>query len=213
MTDNGSPPVAPRSQPKQSRSVETYNGVLEAAGALFAERGYEQTTTHQIASRAGISVGALYRYFADKEAICKELYRREISALRNRMLEEFDSVDMANQDVRELIRKTVALTFQVYAERPGLRRVLGEQSRKIAELAELRRSQESEIHQAVQGILTAAPGIQVPDTEVGAYFVTLFVESLVDDHIYRRGRSDLDEQRIVDAATDLLLRYALGRID
>jgi AcrR family transcriptional regulator len=43
--------------------------IVEAAGALFAELGYDKVTTNMIAARAGISPGSLYQFFPNKEAI------------------------------------------------------------------------------------------------------------------------------------------------
>ena len=204
----------PRHQPKQTRSQETWNSILEAASALFADKGYEQTTTHQIASQAGVSVGALYRYFSDKQAILKELYGQEITGLRTRLLEEFSLADLVGQDVRQLVRKTMALAFRIYSERPGLRRVLKEQSRKIPELVELRQSQESEVHRAVLQILSTAPGVRLPDPEVSSYLVSLFIESLIDDQVlYGRGDVRFEDSRVIDAATDFIMRYVLVRSD
>lgn len=201
----------PRRQPKQNRSVETFNAILEAAGKLFAEQGYEETTTHQIAASAGVSVGALYRYFDGKQAILKEVYTREVSGLRRRILEGFSIADIIGQDVKGLVRKTMALAFRVYGERPGLRRVLTEQSRKIPELGELRRAQEAEVHRAVQQILSSAPGVRVPDREVGSYLVSLFMESLIDDYLlYRRQQTDFGDERVIEAASDFIMSYLLG---
>lgn len=204
----------PRRKPKQTRSVETRNSLLEAAATLFAELGYEQATTHLIASRAGVSVGALYRYFEDKQAILIELYGQEVSDLRRRLLKEFSIVDLVGKDVRQLVNKTVALAFKVYGELPDLHRVLVEQSRKIPELAELRRTQEAEIHRAILQILTAFPGVRLPDVEVGAYLIRLFIESLIDDNMfYRRDEVEFDDDRIIEAASDFIIRYVMGRIE
>jgi AcrR family transcriptional regulator len=50
--------------------------VLLAAIELFAERGYHATTTRDIATRAGMSTGAMYAYFASKEALLYEISLR-----------------------------------------------------------------------------------------------------------------------------------------
>ncbi len=203
-----------RAQPQQSRSQETWNGILEAAATLFDSQGYEPTTTHQIAAEAGVSVGALYRYFDSKEAVLKELYRRESSSLRERALAEFSIADLLSRDIPALLRKTLELAFRVYRERPGLRRVFAEQSRKIPELVELRRALEGDVHHAVHQILAAAPGIRVPDTEVGAYLATVFLEALMDDFLlFPTEHPDFGDERVIAAAIDFILRYALGRIE
>lgn len=209
---NGTEGSEQRHQPKQSRSVETFNSILKAAADLFEQRGYAQTTTHQIAAEAGVSVGALYRYFEDKQAVIKELYQRETSRLRQRVLEEINIAELVGQDIPVLVQSTLTLAFSIYSERPGLRRVLSEQARKIPELAVLRRSQEQQMHQAVRQILGIAPGVRLPDLEVGAYLVCLFMESLIDDYLlYRQGDSEFDQERIVAAAADFIMRYVLGR--
>ena len=203
-----------RAQPQQTRSQETWNAILEAAATRFDAQGYEQTTTHQIAAQAGVSVGALYRYFDGKAAVLQELYRRESSSLRERAMAEFSIADLVSRDLPGLLRKTLDVVFRVYRERPGLQRVFSEQSRKIPELVEVRRALEGDIRQAVNQIFAAAPGIRVPDIEVGAYLATVFLQALMEDFLlHQHEHPDFDDARVIEAATDFVMRYALGRID
>jgi len=200
-----------RRKPQQSRGQETYAAILDAAGRLFAERGYEEASTHLIAKQAGISVGALYRYFAGKEEICLALYEQDVSELRARLLAQLDITNLLGQDLRQIVRHTLALAFQVYAERSALRRVLSEQSRKIPELSELRRKLEAELHLAVHRMLSSVSAVSLPDLEASAYLVSLFIERLMDEcALYHTAPEGLSEDRLVDAATDLLMRYTLG---
>jgi len=202
-----------RRRPKQPRSQETYQAILQAAGRLFAARGYEETSTHLVAHEAGISVGALYRYFGGKEPILLELYRREVLDLRVRLVAGIDIADLVGQDLRGIVRKTLATAFQIYGERAALRRVLREQSRRTPELAELRRSQEDEVNRTVEKILTSVAGVQLPDAEAGAYLITLFIESLIDECVlYPSAAERPDQERLIDAATDFIIRYALGHV-
>lgn len=57
------------------KAEETRQRVLEAALALFAERGFEETTMRDVARRAGLATGAAYYYFASKEELIHEFYR------------------------------------------------------------------------------------------------------------------------------------------
>jgi AcrR family transcriptional regulator len=59
--------------PKARRTRER---ILEAALALFAQKGYEATTMRDVAREAGASVGLAYRYFASKEEFALALYMR-----------------------------------------------------------------------------------------------------------------------------------------
>ena len=74
-------PPAPREFP-QARARATYERILGAAVELYAERGYHRTQTPDIAERAGISVGGLYRYFDDKHQIFVEQMHRALEANR-----------------------------------------------------------------------------------------------------------------------------------
>jgi AcrR family transcriptional regulator len=61
--------IGPRKAPKQKRSKERFQKILEITFETIAEIGYENTTTDLIASRSGISVGSLYQFFPNKETI------------------------------------------------------------------------------------------------------------------------------------------------
>ena len=66
----------PRKQPKQPRSRDTVEVILTAAERILARDGLDGLTTARIAEVAGISVGSLYQYFPNKEAICGALIER-----------------------------------------------------------------------------------------------------------------------------------------
>jgi AcrR family transcriptional regulator len=56
---------------RQPRGVRRVEDILRAAGALFAELGYDNVTTMMIAGRSGISPGSLYQFFPNKKAIAQ----------------------------------------------------------------------------------------------------------------------------------------------
>ena len=66
-------PTGVRRAPVQARSARRLSAVLEAAAALADEQGHEAVTTTDIARRAGISIGALYRFFDDQPAVYRAL--------------------------------------------------------------------------------------------------------------------------------------------
>ena len=71
----------PRRKANQARSRRTVEVLLEAAARVLMKRGYSAASTNRIAEAAGVSVGTLYEYFADKEAVFDALIQREIEAL------------------------------------------------------------------------------------------------------------------------------------
>ena len=62
--------------PKVGKSEETRNRILEAALTIFRERGFEKATMREIASEAGMAVGAAYYYFDSKDALVMAFYER-----------------------------------------------------------------------------------------------------------------------------------------
>ncbi len=64
-----------RRVPRQQRSRERVQAILDATSGLLEESGYDDLTTTFIAERAGMSVSSLYQFFANVDAIIAELVR------------------------------------------------------------------------------------------------------------------------------------------
>ena len=77
MPDN--PPTQLRKSPRQARSRETVEVLLEAATRVLVEAGFEGASTNRIARVAGVSVGSLYQYFPNKAAIVRMLIERHVT--------------------------------------------------------------------------------------------------------------------------------------
>ena len=58
-----------RREPMQQRSRQTVEAVLEAVQRVLRRHGAEAITTNRVAEAAGVSIGSLYQYFPDKQAI------------------------------------------------------------------------------------------------------------------------------------------------
>ncbi len=73
-------PVTKRRIPRQARASETVGTILEAAAQVLEAGGLGVFTTNAVAERAGVSIGTLYQYFADKDAILRALAEHELKA-------------------------------------------------------------------------------------------------------------------------------------
>jgi AcrR family transcriptional regulator len=71
-----------RRQPRQARGERRIRELLDAADRVFAAVGYEAATTNAIAREAGASVGSLYQFFPDKEALLLALANRYLAEMR-----------------------------------------------------------------------------------------------------------------------------------
>ena len=84
--------IRPRKDPKQDRSQATVDAILEAAAQILEKQQLEEApSTTRIAERAGVSVGSLYQYFPNKEALISAVIRRFIrkhfSAIEQKIIE------------------------------------------------------------------------------------------------------------------------------
>src|ERR1700704_3350950 len=73
----------PMSQPQLDVSPDRPAQILEGAIVCFAKRGFHQTSMHDISAEAGISVGLIYRYFANKEAVISAMADRHKNEIKD----------------------------------------------------------------------------------------------------------------------------------
>ena len=87
----------------QSNEPNTQERILEAAQAEFLKRGFQAASLRTIVKTAGVTTGALYGYYASKEALfdalVEEHYKHFLSAFRN-ALDAFDHLPLAQQPER-----------------------------------------------------------------------------------------------------------------
>lgn len=80
----------------QARAKATIERILDAAATLIAARGADQVTMTEIAAAAGVAIGSLYQYFADRRAIHAALFRKHqdwIDAFLDRILGDVQTMD------------------------------------------------------------------------------------------------------------------------
>src|SRR5260370_3447682 len=69
-------PTIPRKSASQKRSRVTVETLLDATARVLTREGYDRASTNRIAAKAGVSVGSLYQYFPNKEALVAPLVPR-----------------------------------------------------------------------------------------------------------------------------------------
>jgi AcrR family transcriptional regulator len=102
--------------------------ILTGAAQVLERRGYAGTTTDAIAERAGVSVGSVYQYFPNKEAILVALAERHIEEGFERvwgLLEEARGRELA---LETLMRRFVEAMIALHRNEPRLHRVLFEEA-------------------------------------------------------------------------------------
>ncbi|MGH8445336.1 MAG: TetR/AcrR family transcriptional regulator [Solimonas sp.] len=108
-----------RKQPAQQRSKQMVETLLRAAELEIGERGLDDTTTNHVAARAGVSVGSLYQYFDDKDAIVEALLQRHAA----RLLAAVDAKvrTLLDADARTITQRILEGVFDLVESDPGQR--------------------------------------------------------------------------------------------
>ncbi len=96
----------------QHRAEETRSHILDAAGGLFAERGYAATSVADICARAGVTKGAFYHHFESKQAVFLELRDRWLAPLEAQLTLARDP----NETLPQLLQHVADLAREVFAE-------------------------------------------------------------------------------------------------
>jgi AcrR family transcriptional regulator len=115
------PGISLRRLPPAQRNAIRVDRILDAAGQLVAERGYETMTTSHIALRAKCSPGVLYQLFSDKRAVVRAVSARNLDRYIARLQRQITLGHLAHwQDAADL---AVDLFVQMCREDPGFRTV------------------------------------------------------------------------------------------
>lgn len=162
----------PRKRPSQPRSSNTMDAILEAAALVLEAGGFESYTTNHIAERAGVSIGSLYQYFPNKDAVTVALIEREASNLASR----FAALDQ--DDWKITLLKMIEIISEHEQQRPRLSRLLdSEEVRLKAE--SVQRESADRIRAAIVDLLDAVGKFPLP-TAVIASDLMAITRSLSD---------------------------------
>jgi AcrR family transcriptional regulator len=198
----------PVRKPRQKRAIRTRAALLAAAEKTFSSKGYAATTTAAIAQAAGVATGTFYQYFADKDALLREIASERSLFVADRTLDPLET-DLRAGGLAALVerhmRTLVGLVMKHHRDDPGLHAVLTERRHCDEALDALTSEAERSILLRVAGLLERwnHPGDQVAT----AFVLFGMVEGSVHTHVL--GTSVVDDDRFVDALVDAMLRVAL----
>jgi AcrR family transcriptional regulator len=117
-----------RTQPRQARSAVTVEHILDTAERLFHQRGVTETSTVDIAAAAGISVGRLYYWFPDKDAVVRGVMSRAERLAADFLVAEV--VDDPSQQTSSLLKQIIAALGHFVTVHPGALAVLRHHPRR-----------------------------------------------------------------------------------
>lgn len=172
--------LEPRKIPRQARARATVEAIVVATAQLLTERGFESVTTARVAERAGVSIGSLYQYFPNKQALAAavidyygekfaEAFIRSVEALPRRTLAE--SVDAL-----------IHAGFAAHPHERDLHRMLIELAPRV-ERADRTRAVSGRIAGFIAGLLAAHRAEMAADLEPAD--AALLVETVLETVAHR----------------------------
>ena len=200
-------PTTPRKLPQQDRSKITVDAILTATAHILTEEGYDTASTNRIAELAGVSIGSLYQYFPNKEALVASLVERHT----NEMVElvEAKLSDLFDAPIEVALPELVKAAIAAHAVNPKLHKVLNEEVPRIGRLKQVTNAEEK-INALLRAYLEQRRDRILPQNlDLAVFILGRTVEDLT--HAVAIERPDLlDDGQIEQEITNLLLSYLVG---
>lgn len=183
-------PQVLKKKPVQERSKATVEAIYEAAGQVLAKEGLARTTTHRIAKRAGVSVGTLYQYFPNKQAIFEELLREYRKASLERLSSALAGAWGA--PIEEIIDVAIACFTLPFFENPEVSSALMQHRDHFAKPAERQETMEAAQRLIVMAMEAREDIPKVPDPDMVAFTLVRVAEALSLATVVERPDAMLD---------------------
>lgn len=110
-------------KPKQRRALATVEVIVEAAARILAEQGWSGFTTNAVAKRAGVSIGSLYEYFPNKQALIDRIALDHLARGEALLADAAAGVSDAHE-VEKLVDFLVQGVVDLHRDDPRLHRAL-----------------------------------------------------------------------------------------
>lgn len=173
--------------------------ILVAAARVFGTHGYAAGTTNRIAAEAGVSVGSLYEYFPNKDALLVALMEAHLADGQAIVARAAAEIMARRPPLRQAVRHLVDAMIDLHARDRALHRVLFEEAPLPPRLRRRLADVERAIAVEVADHLRAHPEVAVPDVDLAATVVVQAIEALTHKlvvHGERDARDALAEEMV-----------------
>src|ERR1700729_3553862 len=149
----------PRKTPLQARSTVTVEAICEATIQVLLSHGADRLTTTRVAERAGVSVGTLYQYYPNKQALLFAVLESHLNNVAARVEAACESA--CHKPLAEMIREMVEAFVDAKMERADISVALYRVSADVGGPA-LVKQVSQRTRKAVETMLETAPDIESP---------------------------------------------------
>jgi AcrR family transcriptional regulator len=180
--------------------------ILRAAAQVFAASGYAAGTTNRIAERAGVSIGSLYEYFPNKDALLVALieeHMREAEAILGAAAAEASTDE---RDLPAVVRRFVRAMVDLHARDRALHRVLFEETPLPRRIRRQLSDLEKQVTDSVEAWLRSRPGLTQREPSLAAAVVVQAVEGITHKLVVH-GERDADVEPYIGEMVALVVAY------
>ncbi len=193
-----------RRTPTQDRAQVTVQAILDATALLLVEEGYARTSTNRIAKRAGVSVGSLYHYFQDKDAVLHALVEQVIDRKTAVLLEQLAGT--RERDLEEGVRDLIRAMLAAQRIDTRLSHVLLTECPRESRQALHHRWQQRMVELITARMLLDPDNIRPRNVGLGAYVLVHAVFGVVEDALTHRPEL-VEGDALATELTELVVRY------
>ncbi|WP_433272614.1 TetR/AcrR family transcriptional regulator [Actinosynnema sp. CS-041913] len=197
--------LEPRRKPHQVRAELTRKRILTAAAHVFAEHGYAAGTTNRIAERARVSIGSLYQYFPNKEAILAELLIQHIDP---GTWTGADDLDLSPGTLETTVRALIRDAIDNHSDDPRLLRVMIEEASVSQELLDTIERHGKLRTAQVRDVVVRHPDSRVADPELAAEIILFTVE--MNTHKFMAAPQAAPVEAFENELVAMVTRYLRG---
>lgn len=198
--------LAPRKSPAQARARETVEAILEAAVDLFSTRGYARTSTNHVAARAGVSVGSLYQYFPNKDAILTALLARHLEIVASVVSASLAALADPAVPLRAGVRRLLEGLRAAHEADPRLARAVEQQAGQMPHVPEGLAAHRHGTVERVAAILGSRPDVRPGNRALMAAMLGEVAEA-VSGLLVHGPRDAFAREELLDEAVEALARY------
>lgn len=198
--------LAPRKSPAQARARETVEAILEAAVELFSTKGYARTSTNHLAVRAGVSVGSLYQYFPNKDAILTALLARHLEAVHDAASAALPILADPAVSLRDGIRRLLVALRSVHDDDPGLARAVEQQAGQMPSMPAGLDAHRHGTVERIAAILGGRPDVRPGNHALMAALLGEVTEA-VSRFLVHGPREEFGREELLGEAIEALARY------
>lgn len=205
MAENVS--TTPRKRPRQRRSKATVDAILEATAQVLVEHGYDKTSTNRVAKRAGVSIGSLYQYFPNKEALVGELVDRFAGRVLDVALAGLR--DQADQPPSVTAPALVHAMIGLKRENPRLARVLRDQVPRVGRMQTYEKNLATVVEAVAAYLDRHRDELRIDDVQAAAFVTVQTVDAATHAGVVGMPGA-VDDDRLAAHVSDMVLSYLVG---